>query len=83
MSCDEITPVQLVIIAVVLSFILADDRDADVLNVLGEFLSSVGDLISLMAAQKERNESIKEKESTKENIMKQIKELQLQCENLK
>lgn len=83
MSCNEISHIQIVIIAVILSIILADDRDAQDLNVLGEFLSSVGDLVSLMAAQKERNESIKEKEETKENIMKQIKELQLQCESLK
>jgi hypothetical protein len=82
MSCDEIT-VQIVIITVVLTFILADDRDVEDLEVLGEFISSIGDLVSLMAAQKGRNESLNEKVVTKENIMKQIKELQLQCEKLK
>ena len=83
MSCNEISPVQIVILAVVLSFLVADDREVEELNVLGEFLSSIGDLVSLMAAQKEKNESNREKNPTKASIMKQIKELQLQCERLK
>ena len=83
MPCNEISPIQLVIVAAVLSLALGDDRDPQDLNVLGALITSIGDLVSLIAAQKEKNQSIQEKEATRENIMKQIKELQLQCEKLK
>lgn len=51
MDCS--TPEELSILANAVALSLSKGRTADELNILGEFISSVGDLISLMAAQKE------------------------------
>jgi hypothetical protein len=59
MNCT--TPEELSILANTFAIALAEGRSADELNLLGAFLNSVGDLISLMAAQKENLENQQQK----------------------
>lgn len=59
LNCTD--PEELSVIANAFATALAKGRSADELNILGEFISSVGDLISLMAAQKENLENQQQK----------------------
>jgi hypothetical protein len=53
MLFEGFSPFEISALAELVAVILADDLDVDDLNVLGAFVTSVGDLISLIAAQKE------------------------------
>lgn len=53
MLFEKLSPIEMVGIANVIALSLADNLDADDLNVLGQLFSTVGDVISLIAAQKE------------------------------
>lgn len=50
---DNIDPEQLVLFSSFLAIAISEGRTADELNILGQFVSTVGDAISLIAAQKE------------------------------
>jgi hypothetical protein len=66
---DNIDPEQLVLFSSFLAIAISEGRTADELNVLGQFVSTVADSISLIAAQKEfiiTAQAVKEKESQKE-----------------
>lgn len=70
------TPEELTLLANALAIALSKDRSADELNILGGFISSVGDLISLMASQKENLESQRDKKEQLKDLKKQMKELE-------
>ena len=76
MNLTMISPFQLVIIGTILTFIISDDRDSGELNVLGNFIVAVGGLILTVAAQEEFLKTKAEEKVTKEEIKKQIDELQ-------
>jgi Sec-independent protein translocase protein TatA len=50
---SSISPTELSILANVIAIILAEDRTSDDINVLGKFISSIGSLLSTIAAQQE------------------------------
>lgn len=50
---DNIDPEQLTLFASFLAIAISEGRTADDLNVLGQFVSTLGDSIALIAAQKE------------------------------
>lgn len=50
---DNIDPEQITLFASFLAVAISEGRTAGELNVLGEFVSTLGDSISLIAAQKE------------------------------
>ena len=52
---NEFDSTQIAVLSLIFSFIAADDRSAVDLTVMGAFLTTMGDILSLMAAQKERN----------------------------
>jgi len=52
-NLKQVSPFQLVIIGVFLSFIISDDKDAGALNVEGNLIVAIGSIITLIAAQKE------------------------------
>ncbi|GAA0721036.1 hypothetical protein GCM10008905_10950 [Clostridium malenominatum] len=49
----NICPEELLVLATISSIIIADDLDPDDLEVLGQLFSTVGDSLSLIAAQRE------------------------------
>lgn len=49
----NICPEELLVLSTISSIIIAGDLDSDDLNVLGAFFSTVGDSLSLIAAQRE------------------------------
>lgn len=86
-SFDSTNPCELIIISSLATFLIADDRDAGELNVLGNFIVSIGGLILTWAAQMQLLESSQSASNTKEdttmyNIKQQIKDLQEKCEEL-
>lgn len=58
-NCTD--PEELSLLANAFAIALAKGRSADELNILGAFLNSVGDLIALMATQKESLENQQQK----------------------
>jgi hypothetical protein len=61
MLFEGFSPIEISTLAEFTAIILASDLNVDDLNVLGAFVTSVGDLISLIAAQKEYLETISNK----------------------
>jgi hypothetical protein len=66
MLFEDLSPVEITALSQVTALSLAGNLDADDLNVLGNFVSTVGDLIQLLAAQMEYL-SNKSNESTGSN----------------
>ncbi|GLC29518.1 DUF6774 domain-containing protein [Clostridium omnivorum] len=60
---DDIEPEQLTLFASFLAVAISEGRTAGELNILGEFLSTLGDSVSLIAAQKEFLISIQEEKN--------------------
>jgi hypothetical protein len=81
-NLTSISPFQLIIIGVFFTFLISDDRDAGELNVIGNLIVAVGSLILTIAAQQEFIKNQADKNDTKEEIKKQIKDLQEKCEKL-
>lgn len=77
---ESLSPSELVVLSTLLTFLLAEDRDADELNVLGNFVVSTGGLILTWAAQmqllKSSKNDGKEKKASLDDIVNQIKNLQ-------
>lgn len=66
MSClSAFGPNRLVIISALVSILVADDLNADDLDLLANFVTSVGDLLALKAARLGREEN---RDDTKEQI---------------
>lgn len=78
----KICPSQLVIISSIIVFVICDDRDSSQLNVIGNVIVAIGSLVLVWAAQKDYLDIPQESVGTKEDIMLQIKKLQLQCDKL-
>lgn len=76
MNLAMISPFQLIIIGTLLTFIISDDRDSDDLNAFGNLIVSVGSLVLTVAAQKELIKNRTEEKTTKEEISRQISDLQ-------
>lgn len=76
MNLAMISPFQLIIIGTLLTFIISDDRDSDDLNAFGNLIVSVGSLVLTVAAQKELIKNRTEEKTTKEEIGRQISDLQ-------
>jgi hypothetical protein len=66
MLFEDLSPVEITTLSQVTALSLAGNLDANDLNVLGNFVSTVGDLIQLLAAQMEYL-SNKSNESTGSN----------------
>lgn len=49
----KVSPFKLVIIGMLLTFVISDDKDIDELNVYGNFIVAVGSLLLTVAAHKE------------------------------
>lgn len=60
---DDIDPEQLTLFASFLAVAISEGRTASELNILGEFLSTLGDSVSLIAAQKEFLISLQEEKN--------------------
>ena len=50
---NSISPSQLIIIGVILTFLISFDKDAGELNVIGNLVVAVGSLVLTIAAQEE------------------------------
>jgi Sec-independent protein translocase protein TatA len=61
---NSISPTELTILANVVSLIIAEGKTADELNILGSFITTVGDLVSMIAAQKENLQTIQDKQQS-------------------
>jgi hypothetical protein len=55
MLFQDASPGELLALANIVAIALADNLDADDLNVLGAFVTVVGDILSMLAAQVEIN----------------------------
>lgn len=69
------------LVAVLLGFILIDDLPADKQNVLGSFLSLIGDVISTNATQQNYIDE-KENDCETKKIIKEIEQLKEQIKKL-
>lgn len=81
----SLEPCELVILATVLTFAVSDDLDPGVLNVLGNFIVSLGSLVLTWAAQKELQKTSKESDDSStalEELKNQIQCLQDNCKLL-
>ncbi len=74
-STSLCTDNRLILVTALISILIADDLSADQLNVLGAFLTSIGDLLALKAAQL----SV----APQKNIKQQICDLEEQIKKLK
>lgn len=83
-NLNSLEPCELIILALVLTFIISDDLDAGDLNVLGNFISAVGSLVSTWAAQQEQLKSSEEADDPSElkELKCQVQCLQEKCERL-
>jgi len=86
-SFDSTSPCELIIISALSALLISDDRDSGELNVLGNFVVSIGGLILTWAAQMQLLESSQSTDNSKEDttmeeIKAQIKSLQDKCEEL-
>jgi hypothetical protein len=61
MLFEDFSPFELTTLAQITALILADNLDTDDINVLGNFVTSVGDLLSLIASQREYLSNISDK----------------------
>lgn len=60
---NYLSPNELSILANIVAIILAEGRSANEVNILGNFVSAVGSLLSTIAAQQQSLQDIKEKEA--------------------
>jgi len=84
---EEYTPCELATLATTLGIIIAGKFNADENNVVGNFLQSIGQTVTVIAAQvnnlKKQEEKIcGEKESSNKNLQKQMDEIKRHIENL-
>lgn len=70
-------PCELIVLAALFTIAIADDLDSGELNVLGNFISAVGSLVSAWAAQKEQLATSKESADSN-TAMEELKN-QIQC----
>lgn len=66
---------QLILVTALISILISDDLSADQLSVLGAFLTSIGDLLALKAAQLSA--------APQKNVKQQIQALEDQIKKLK
>ena len=67
---------QLSVLANILALLISNNKDADQLNVIGNFIVGVGSLILTIAAQKESCKSTQDKLKQISDLKKQLKELE-------
>lgn len=60
---DNFTPEELAILSNVIAIELCKDRTANEISVISSFLSAVGDIMAIIAAQREQLESLQEESS--------------------
>lgn len=81
-------PGDLVVLAALATFLISEDTDAGDLNVIGNFIVSIGSLALTWAAQKENLKSAEESAGNAgdtvviDNLKEQIKCLEERCEKL-
>lgn len=72
-ALDSLSPDELSLLASIIAISLSKGRTSDELNVLGNFVSALGSLISTIAAQKESIDSFNEKKQQIKDLKKEIK----------
>lgn len=72
-ALDSLSPDDLSLLASVIAISLSKGRTSDELNVLGNFISALGSLISTIAAQKESIDSFNEKKQQIKDLKKEIR----------
>lgn len=70
---NSITPNELSVLANAIALGLADDKSADELNVLGNFIVAVGSLLLTIAAQQQSLQAIQDKQQQIQDSKKQIR----------
>jgi hypothetical protein len=73
---NSITPNELSILANAIALGLAEDKNADELNVLGNFIVAVGGLLLTIAAQQQSLQAIQDKQQQIQDLKKQLKQLE-------
>lgn len=86
-TLDCLEPCDLVILSTLLTFLISEDLSADDLNIIGNFIVSVGGLVLTWAAQKERVSKSADAAgnpdaASLEELKKQILCLQKKCDSL-
>ena len=70
---NSITPNELSVLANAIALGLSDDKTADELNVLGNFIVAVGSLLLTIAAQQQSLQAIQDKQQQIQDSKKQIR----------
>lgn len=69
---DSLTPQELSILATILSFAIAEGRNAEDLGIISNFISTVGSILGTMAAQQsildEKQDAVKQIDGLKQQI---------------
>lgn len=73
---NNITPNELSILANTIAIGLADDKSADEINVLGNFIVAIGGLLLAIAAQQQNLQAIQDKKKQIQDLKDQIKQLE-------
>ena len=83
---EHVNPIELGLLSALLGIALANDKDPDEQNVLGNFIVGIGCTILIIAAQSQYLSSLQEKAKKDENkteaMKKQMMELQAQLKAL-
>lgn len=70
---DSSSPEDLALLASIIAISLAKGRTNDEVNIIGSILSAIGDTLSIIATQRERVDSLKEKKQQFKDLKKELK----------
>ena len=84
MTCfDSISPCDLILFSTLAAILIADGKDAEDLNILGNLIVAVGGLLLTIAAQKQNQTASQHSEVTIEEVEEQLKQLQKKILSMK